>query len=1107
MRNLKKFLALVLSLIMAAGTISTFATAAKFTDVAASDETLTKAVDLLSSVGITTGTTETTFGTSENVTRQQMATFIYRLMKAGKTVEGGTNSTTFTDLDDPFYYFMISWANDMGIIKGRSATSFDPKGKIILQDAYVMLVRALGYEAKEALEYPFGYIAIAEEIGLDDGLPSSVTYDKALTRGNVAILLYNAFYADMATGETAYEIEYEEVELTGGKLAIVEKGMKPYTKYDTVAREIFGIKNTVQRIVATPNYAIDEFEKTDDSKNDTEMVVLECFDKESLEEGGDGLFSEVEFASLGLSGKADDYFLMDLSIFYKKEADNKAPEIVSASSLGNVKKNVAGSKVKFEQDSSLYLKNQNEARFQAFTGKVTVDGTTSYLFNAPWSYSKPIDLDDKDDECITLIWLDATERDPEEEDYVPDFNFKSDRDVLGRGAETYATKAHTIYSKNGSTFTEKDSYTLGEKDLRGVGLYTPGGLYMSTIIDLHLSTYYEVDVWDSNGDGKIDYMWMKPYAVGQLDMDDGEPFMKAHNGGKPESIDNYAPIYETGKVPTIYGYGANYVDGHKPVDKQVVIGYFNGPANYMRIVSTTPLEYKDMTFTGRVGSDSNNISLNGSSRNFWGGNIRLIGISNQSGARSAYSNGPNGINGESGPFQSVYFGNGQIGNEYQIAEVAGYIFHVKGATSQIKASADYALIFPNTNGAYAYTTSVGVVTDGNLQKTGNYLQVMIEGELQDVIVKPQTSTTVASKNSQMPVTPKQKNGVYDFSAYVGKLLTYTINADGEYVFRIAPLDENTDDSVLATDEQDVFYTYESDSYGKVTAAFVHARNNLYQFVKKGTNELHTVVAPSRYVSVNDNTTIVIKTFEDDEEIFTVYTAEDLPKFSEDVDFKSIKYIVRNNPSSTTIEELVYLYAESADGRVADEIGKTLDFRFVHAHKAVKGEDEVTTYYDVFNPFTGKIEEEYEAYNEGARIDINGIYSLTAGGYINDEALLGRIDTFGEVALDGTSLKTEDLGLVAIDDYDETTGLLSIDGYDLLFKVTDDTVISFLDLDEEKMTLKTDDILSSTSKAYRCNDDKSMPLLAFIASTEIKKEDDIEQANVIVIVRYNELAAQ
>ena len=68
---MRKFLALVLSFILTASAVTTVANAAKFTDVSASDETLTKAVDLLSSVGITTGTTETTFGTSEGGTRQQ----------------------------------------------------------------------------------------------------------------------------------------------------------------------------------------------------------------------------------------------------------------------------------------------------------------------------------------------------------------------------------------------------------------------------------------------------------------------------------------------------------------------------------------------------------------------------------------------------------------------------------------------------------------------------------------------------------------------------------------------------------------------------------------------------------------------------------------------------------------------------------------------------------------------------------------------------------------------------------------------------------------------------------------------------------------------------
>lgn len=134
MRNFKRFLTLALAVVMVASTFAFGASAAKFTDVDENNEYLTKAVNLLNYVGVVKGTSDTTFGTDELVTREQMAAFIYRLMKKGQSVEGGTNSSTFTDLEDATFFFMVSWANNQGIIKGTSATTFDPKGSITLQD-------------------------------------------------------------------------------------------------------------------------------------------------------------------------------------------------------------------------------------------------------------------------------------------------------------------------------------------------------------------------------------------------------------------------------------------------------------------------------------------------------------------------------------------------------------------------------------------------------------------------------------------------------------------------------------------------------------------------------------------------------------------------------------------------------------------------------------------------------------------------------------------------------------------------------------------------------------------------------------------------------------
>ncbi len=1088
---MRKFLALMLSFILAVSAVSTVASAAKFTDVSANDETLTKAVDLLSSVGITTGTTETTFGTSEGVTRQQMATFIYRLMKAGKTVEGGDNQTTFTDLDDPFYYFMISWANDMGIIKGRNATTFDPKGGIILQDAYVMLVRALGYEAKEALGYPFDYITIAEKIGLDEGLPANVKYDTKLTRGNVAVLLYNAFYADMATGETAYDIEYEEVILTSGKHAIVEKGQTPYTIYDTVAEKIFGIKKTVQRIVATPNYCIDEFEKTDADSDDTEFVTVECFDEDYIDTDAD-LFGDIAFDELGLSGKADDYFLMDLSIYYKKE-EGKTAEIISASSMGVYKKQLPGSKVRFAQEDSNYA-YQIDGNAKAFTGKVTIDGQVSYLFDAPWSYSKPADISAKDDECIRLLWLDATERDPEDEDYVMDYNFKSDRDVLGQTGDAYTGVASLYHKVNGKW--DRVGNSMKAMSVRKNGLYSMGA--MAGLMQISAgSTQFEADAWDSNGDGKYDYLWLKPYTIGQVCDDEGEPLIDMHTSG----MDAISCIYSPGEMPTVYTYGA-VKEGTAFKDGQLFTGYINGPANYVKCATAIDVKYtEDQTFDAQNGD--NTFSFSGSSANRATGLSRnYVGVPNQNGERTSASAG-------SQPFWGVSNSKFvEFGKTYDILFVGSGLFHVKKSSEQLDADAEYAIIFPNTRGSYAYTTSVGIVTDGNLQKSGNMLQVLIDGELVDVVVKPQTSESIASKNPLMPVTPKQENGVYDFSEYVGKLLTYTVNSDDQYVFSIAPLEENTDKTVLKSDEEEVYYTYQSDADGKVTAAFVKSSGNLYQFVTKGTNELQTQVAPSKFVTFTEYTKIVIKTVDDeDEPVFTIYDYENRPNFDNDDDLKNIKYVVKNNPRSTTNEELIYLYAEAADGETGIKTGNTLDYRFVKATKAVKDDDKKIIYYDVYNPFKGTVEEEYEAVSDESVVlcDINGIYTLS-NGYIDDEYKLGSIDELGAIATSDVSKKTtDDLGLVALGDYDKESGFLTVEGEDLLFLVDEDTVITFLDLDNETISKKTESILTSTAKTYRCNGDKNMPLLAFVVSSEVKKEDEFEHAEVICVVRYDALA--
>ena len=162
---------------------------AEFTDINSENSALATAVDFITAKGITKGITDTEFGADIAVTREQMAAFIYRMVNNGESPEGKENETAFTDLDDPTFYAMISWANKEGIIKGVSETEFNPKGNITLKDCYTMVLRALG---NKNLSYPDGYIMRAEEKGLTANLSEEIENNDFLTRGDVAIILYNA---------------------------------------------------------------------------------------------------------------------------------------------------------------------------------------------------------------------------------------------------------------------------------------------------------------------------------------------------------------------------------------------------------------------------------------------------------------------------------------------------------------------------------------------------------------------------------------------------------------------------------------------------------------------------------------------------------------------------------------------------------------------------------------------------------------------------------------------------------------------------------------------------------------------------------------------------
>jgi hypothetical protein len=76
------------------------------------------------SMGITTGTSATTFEPNEGCTRSQVVTFLWRA--AGKP-EPTSKVNPFTDVrEDQYYYKAVLWAAENGITTGTTSTTFSP---------------------------------------------------------------------------------------------------------------------------------------------------------------------------------------------------------------------------------------------------------------------------------------------------------------------------------------------------------------------------------------------------------------------------------------------------------------------------------------------------------------------------------------------------------------------------------------------------------------------------------------------------------------------------------------------------------------------------------------------------------------------------------------------------------------------------------------------------------------------------------------------------------------------------------------------------------------------------------------------------------------------
>ena len=197
---MKKFLSLVLALVMTMSLVTVSAGAKDFSD----DDSITyqEAVDVISEIGVVDGYTGGDFKPTDVLTRGAAAKIICNLI-LGPTTASYLSADTAPFKDVPVtnvFAGYITYCSQQGIINGYADGTFRPTATLSGNAFMKMLLGALGYdsaiEGYTGANWTVAVIKQAAGIGLDDGNDEFVG-SKAVTRQEAALYAFNMLQATM----------------------------------------------------------------------------------------------------------------------------------------------------------------------------------------------------------------------------------------------------------------------------------------------------------------------------------------------------------------------------------------------------------------------------------------------------------------------------------------------------------------------------------------------------------------------------------------------------------------------------------------------------------------------------------------------------------------------------------------------------------------------------------------------------------------------------------------------------------------------------------------------------------------------------------------------
>ena len=224
---MKKFLSLVLALVMTMSLVTVSAGAKDFSD----DDSITyqEAVDVISEIGVVDGYTGGDFKPTDVLTRGAAAKIICNLILGPTTASAlSASSAPFKDVPvSNTFAGYITYCAQEKIINGYSDGTFRPTATLSGNAFMKMLLGALGYDGDvEGYTGPNWSVAVIKQaagIGLDDGNDEFVG-SKAVTRQEAALYAFNMLQTTMVEydAKTSVDINGATVTIAGDKAKEIE---------------------------------------------------------------------------------------------------------------------------------------------------------------------------------------------------------------------------------------------------------------------------------------------------------------------------------------------------------------------------------------------------------------------------------------------------------------------------------------------------------------------------------------------------------------------------------------------------------------------------------------------------------------------------------------------------------------------------------------------------------------------------------------------------------------------------------------------------------------------------------------------------------------------